>query len=40
MDMINDAQRVQKVKLLVDAGYGHRIVLAHDVHTKHRLVSL
>jgi len=38
-DMPSDAQRIQKVKLLIDAGYTHRLLLAHDIHTKHRLVS-
>ena len=37
-DMPSDAQRVQYVKTLVDAGYAHRVMLAHDIHTKHRLV--
>jgi len=39
-DMPSDAQRIQKVKVLVEAGYSHRIMLAHDIHSKHRLVSL
>ena len=37
-DMPTDAQRVQLVKLLVNAGYSNRVLLAHDIHTKHRLV--
>ena len=37
--MPNDAQRIKMVKLLVDHGYQQRIMLAHDIHTKHRLVS-
>ena len=37
--MPNDAQRIQMVKLLVDHGYQQRVMLAHDIHTKHRLVS-
>ena len=37
-DMPSDAQRIQKVKLLIDKGYGHRILLSQDIHTKHRLV--
>ena len=36
---MNDAQRVKWVKKLIDAGFSHRIMLAHDIHTKHRLVS-
>ena len=38
--MPSDAQRVQKVKGLVDAGFSHRLLLSHDIHTKHRLVSI
>ena len=40
VDMLSDAQRIQKVKTLVEAGYGHKVVLAHDIHSKHRQVSL
>ena len=38
IDMPSDAQRVQYVKTLVEAGYAHRLMLAHDIHTNHRLV--
>ena len=37
-DMPNDAQRIHRVKLLADNGYADRVVIAHDTHTKHRLV--
>lgn len=37
--MPSDGQRIKMVKLLVDHGYQQRIMLAHDIHTKHRLVS-
>jgi phosphotriesterase-related protein len=37
-DMPSDAQRVQKVKTLVNSGFSHRLLLSHDIHTKHRLV--
>ncbi len=37
-DFLSDAQRVQCVKQLVDAGYADRVLLALDVHLKHRLV--
>ena len=37
--MPSDAQRIKMVKLLIDNGYQQRIMLAHDIHTKHRLVS-
>ena len=38
LDMPSDGQRVRALKLLIDEGYGENIVIAHDVHTKHRLV--
>ena len=37
--MISDAVRMAYVRLLVDKGYGERVVLAHDVFAKHRLVA-
>ena len=39
VDMPSDAQRVQWVKKLVEAGFSHRVMLSHDIHTKHRLVG-
>ena len=39
VDMPSDAQRMDKVMCLVDAGKEDRILMSHDVHTKHRLVS-
>ncbi len=38
LDFPSEAQRIQCVKQLVDAGYADRVLLAHDMHTKHRLV--
>lgn len=38
-DMPSDAQRMQKIVRLVKEGYEDRILMSHDVHTKHRLVS-
>lgn len=38
-DMPSDAQRMQKVVTLVKEGYEDRILMSHDIHTKHRLVS-
>ncbi|CAG2122593.1 unnamed protein product, partial [Medioppia subpectinata] len=37
-DMPNDATRIRRLKLLIDHGFGHRITISHDIHTKHRLV--
>ncbi|MCH8206125.1 MAG: phosphotriesterase-related protein [Chloroflexi bacterium] len=39
MDMPSDAQRMDLIKRLVDDGYGERVVIAHDICTKHRLVK-
>lgn len=38
-DMPSDAQRVDRLKLLADHGKLERILVSHDIHTKHRLVS-
>lgn len=37
-DMPSDAVRINRLKTLIDEGFGRRIVIAHDIHTKHRLV--
>jgi phosphotriesterase-related protein len=39
VDMPSDAQRVDKMISLIEAGKEDRILMAHDIHTKHRLVS-
>ncbi len=39
IDMPNDAQRMDVIKRLIGEGYGERIVVAHDICTKHRLVK-
>ena len=39
VDMPSDAQRVQWVKKLIDAGFSDKILLSHDIGTKHRLVG-
>ena len=38
ISMPNDAQRIDVIAKMVAEGYGERIVIAHDVCTKHRLV--
>lgn len=38
-DFLSDAQRIQEIKLLIKHGYEDRIVIAHDVHTRHRLLK-
>ena len=37
--MPSDAQRMDFIKRLVDDGFGDRVVVAHDICTKHRLVK-
>jgi phosphotriesterase-related protein len=39
MATLSDAQRLDIVRALLDAGVGDRVLLAHDVCTKHRLVA-
>ena len=40
VDMLSDAQRIRRIKLLVDNGCAHRVVIAQDIHLKHQLVSV
>ncbi|KAG0720620.1 Phosphotriesterase-related protein [Chionoecetes opilio] len=37
IDMPSDAQRVQRIKHLVDNGFQDNILLSHDIHTLHRM---
>ncbi|XP_076282792.1 phosphotriesterase-related protein [Lasioglossum baleicum] len=37
VDMLSDAQRIDRVKLLRNDQKLHRVLLSHDIHTKHRL---
>lgn len=39
VDMPSDSQRVQALAFLVKEGYEDKIVIAHDIHTKHRLTK-
>ncbi|XP_014608011.1 PREDICTED: phosphotriesterase-related protein [Polistes canadensis] len=39
VDMISDAQRVNYVQLLREEGKIRRVLLSHDIHTKHRLLN-
>ena len=38
VDMPSDAQRLDFIKRIADAGYAERIVIAQDIFTKHRLI--
>lgn len=40
VDMPSDGQRISNVLKLLEEGLVNRIFLSHDIHTKHRLVSL
>lgn len=40
IDMPSDAQRMDSAILLAKDGYEDRILISHDIHTKHRLVRL
>ncbi|HYN69768.1 MAG TPA: aryldialkylphosphatase, partial [Candidatus Eisenbacteria bacterium] len=35
----SDAQRLAFVRVLLDGGFGERILLSHDICTKHRLAA-
>ncbi|XP_053682842.1 phosphotriesterase-related protein-like [Sabethes cyaneus] len=37
--MQSDEQRIQHILELIEEGFAERILLSHDVHTKHRLTS-
>jgi len=37
IDMPCDSQRIMQIKYLIDQGYEDKIVISHDVHTRHRL---
>lgn len=39
-DMPSDAQRIDRILKLVDEGYVERVLMSHDIHTKHRLVRV
>ncbi|XP_029444628.1 phosphotriesterase-related protein [Rhinatrema bivittatum] len=39
VDMPSDNERIKKLQILVDQGCDDRIVIAHDIHTKNRLVK-
>ena len=39
LDMPSDAQRLDVIKRIADAGYSDRVVMGQDIFTKHRLVT-
>lgn len=38
--MISDAQRIERVKYFRDNKKLDRVLLSHDIHTKHKLVRI
>ncbi|UXI14383.1 hypothetical protein NH340_JMT00326 [Sarcoptes scabiei] len=38
-DMPNDGKRIQLIKSLIKEGFGDRITISHDLHTKHRMMK-
>ncbi|ALC47134.1 CG18473, partial [Drosophila busckii] len=39
VDMISDGQRIDNLMKLLDEGLVDRLLMSHDIHTKHRLTS-
>ncbi|EFX84407.1 hypothetical protein DAPPUDRAFT_187750 [Daphnia pulex] len=39
IDMPSDAQRINRLYQLIVEGYGDKLLISHDIHTKHRLVK-
>ncbi|XP_055628719.1 phosphotriesterase-related protein [Toxorhynchites rutilus septentrionalis] len=37
--MQSDEQRLEQIQTLINSGYEKRILMSHDIHTKHRLVK-
>lgn len=38
--MPSDAQRIDTIKYLISQGFEDKLLMSHDIHTIHRLVSL
>ena len=38
IDFMSDAQRIAMIQSLIDEKFEDKILMAHDIHTKHRLV--
>lgn len=39
IDIISDGQRVKRIAKLKSEGKLHRVLMSHDIHTKHRLIN-
>ena len=37
---MSDAQRIAMIQSLIDEKFEDKILMAHDIHTKHRLVKI
>ena len=40
IDMPSDAERIKRIKHLIDAGHEDKVLIGHDLHSKHGLVGL
>jgi predicted metal-dependent phosphotriesterase family hydrolase len=38
LNLKTDANRMRQLKLFIDEGYGKKITISHDIHTRHRFV--
>lgn len=39
VDMPSDGQRLELLKALIEDGYSDRLLISHDIHSKHRLIK-
>lgn len=39
LQMPSDAQRVNRIRSLIEHGFKDRALMSHDIHTRNRLVS-
>ena len=40
VDMPSDAERLDRIKILCEEGKLDKVLMSHDIHTKHRLVCI
>jgi len=39
MDFLSDAQKMNYVLALINNGFSNKVLISHDIFTKHRMVS-
>ena len=39
LDFPNDAERIERIHSLIQERFENKILVSHDIHTKHRLVN-